>query len=148
MVAFSSFLNSLCQIITEIYTPTLKLSFITFSYLFWCFLVITITMSAILYSLYLHSTNKKWKTIFYFIVFHFLSLIKLFLYSLKSVLVNYSPSKILSNSSPSIFSFSINTLATACNLSIWSFKIFVALSYPASTIFLTSSSIIAAVSSE
>ena len=97
-----------------------------------------------------YMNTKKWKTVPSFYSFPlFIQLYRIFEIGILGPSPDpYSPSKILSNSSPSIFSFSIKTFATACNLSICSFKIFVALSYPASTIFLTSSSIIAAVSSE
>ena len=60
----------------------------------------------------------------------------------------YYSLKIASNSSESIFSFSSNTAATACNFSILSLNICTALLYALSIICFVSSSIIPAVSSE
>ena len=123
----------------------------TFIFIFQAFLLVLFRQKSTC-SIYFHFSIYKEKVENYFLFYSFPLFIQLYLIFEIGILgpspFPYSPSKILSNSSPSIFSFSINTFATACNLSICSLNIFVALSYPASTIFLTSSSIIAAVSSE
>ena len=67
-------------------------------------------------------------------------------YKYPPVLMNYS-SNIFANSSPLIFSFSNNTPATACNLSILFDSISLAAAYALSIIDFTSISILAAVSS-